>query len=626
MGLRSPQEMEQVRHAPTQTTRVEAGKAASVDLTPAAENYMLQKSLADQDKALKENIKIKKDSLIRIRSQYAVEEASRSIKERMAALKGDNALKKVPELLEEAVSRLQSLGEKAPEGMRTQLQVDIGKKLQELQSQGYAKSAVEGQKAAIDNGKAMTKLHTWTAASNFLDPVKFKEQVGYARLSMVDLSRIEGKGDIAASLSGDEAGSNAVVKGVEFTLSQSPTPDSVANARTYYEEVILKDNDLFVSQEDRIKIEKAFKQAEDKAKDNLAFYLADAAIGELEQKGITEEAAYDFIFNNANQDPKVIRDANGLFQMKLKVRQADIDRRDNDYYGQMVEELEKGNITSGMRLLDRMSPDGDVRRKAQQYIRDTQAGTADLFNDPKDLRVLNDLLRSNPDTFLEVVNPYDKKYMLTPEQRNTYANAKLVLQRDKDSKNFALNNGSVLSSAYEQARRYVLQRTGKDPLADPAYEAQIKDTVDAIYYELRAKNPNMVESGVLLGHVRARVETDLFKDSTTTNLLGRGYQRLFGKDPSNVSILGVKPFVREETLVRDRRDFPVRPQTGLGVGRSEISGKLVPDPTQGEIEAFIRQYKEAYGKDISPEKAKEAVIKVRERNISTPNSGASGSF
>ena len=116
MGLRSPQQLEQVRNNPTALPAAEAGKVATLDLATPVQGMLEQKAIGDQIKGIQATVANRKDALVKITARHAIDSVTQDYKVRIANLKGDNALAEGKKLYEKAVKDLDELEAKAPKG------------------------------------------------------------------------------------------------------------------------------------------------------------------------------------------------------------------------------------------------------------------------------------------------------------------------------------------------------------------------------------------------------------------------------------------------------------------------------------------------------------------------------
>lgn len=606
MGLRAPQELERVRNAPQEMPRVQAAQTASLDLAAPANNFLVQKALAEQEKYVKDNISIKKDSLAKIRSKYAVENATLTFKQRISALKGDNAIRSARGLMDEAIRSLDEMEAKAPDAMKQQVGYAKAAKINELENLMFNKINVETQKADVERGKAITKLSTMEAASKFLDPQGFKKDMAATAVNMFNTELAGGAHQDTATLAAEVASSNAVYEGVQFTLSQAATPDRVAAIRNYYDNVISTDNEIFITPDDRVKIEKAFASAASRSEDNLAYTLAKNA---MERDGITLNQGWEYIFNNANGSSKVAQTGYALFEREFKSKQADIERNDRELFTNLTEHLRNGNIAQAMALMDGMS--GEGRTKANEYIKKTNAGTASLYTDRQDYANLNNMLMNNPEQFKNL--DLHKGYVLAPEVLRSMLGAQAALKRQDDDRNFFIDSGGVEGKALELTKNVAI-REGIAVGASEQAQAQLAAFSRRAYYNVRAEHPNETNPAVILGLLEQRVKTDLVNEYRKSNWLGDAIKGIMPDFNPNEHWLTS----RERRELRDSNQIPPERQTGIGAKRSKITGKVVQDPTPEQINEWV-EGRRARGVNITKEQAKQEIIQLFESRLRTPD-------
>lgn len=599
MGLRSPQELEQVRKGVPQVGMVEAGKTANINLAEPAQNFMEQKALADQIAAVKDSVAVKKKSLANITSKYAVENATADIKARIAALKGDNAIAEADNLYQEAERDLTDLVDKAPENLRTQVTSERVKKLNELRSLSLTKANTEGQKAAVSKGETISKMYTMDAASKYLALPEFKSDYSNLYQNAIDTNRMKGMGEDEATVDAAFVASNSVFEGVKFSLSQAATPERVAELKDYYEQQVLKDRDIFVTTEDKGKINKAFTSAQDKAENDLGLHLANKAI----TLGMTPTAANDYIRKNAQGSVKAATSGINLYGSLDRARKDEIAQNDRTIFGRAVKEVRKNNPEAAENIIKAMSPEGEL--KAREYLNTTQGGAANAYTDPKDFEYVAKIIRDNR---LAILDLDLDSLKLNAKDRRAYETVKNTVAKEEQDKNFKIDSGSIEGKAIQQAENIAAAQMGRGAVLNPKTKNAIHDRTRLITYQVRAENPTITNPATLMGLVNQRLQTDLVEEVTEPNFIGDMLQGFTG--PSDSKWLN-----STKKRVRGAEDFPREVQTGRGAVPSPISKKLVPDPTKDEIISWKNQRFKVTGQEIDDATAKQEIIKLRESKL-----------
>jgi len=580
MGLRSPQQLEQVQVGVPNIPSVEAGKTSTLDLATPVKNYMEQKAMGDQIDALNKITVTRKDALAKIKSKYAVESVTSEYKSRMAALVGSNAVTESKGLLDQATRAVEDLEQKAPADLAAQVSRDSKIKIQELSTLMQDKINVEGRKDAINTGNSNVKMLTMEAASKFADIDSFKsaylQTYEYARYT----EAMKGGSEDAQVFNSSVIGSNSVYQGVQFSLSQAATPDRVDSIQKYFNDVVMdKDSGIFVTSEDQTKINNAFAAAKDKAEGDLGYVLATQA----RQMGLEPVAAEKYIIDNARGSTKAATQGYNLYTQENKAAKEEQEKNDREVFGEAVKAMRKGSPSTAEKLTKNMSPEGEL--KARNYLNTLEGGTARAFTNPDDRKYLSKLQQMDREAFAKV--DLDQ-FQLSREDRRAAEAAKRVIGRDTQEKNFQIDSGSLESRANGMAQTLAKTKLGLRVQTDVKLSAQVAQNARDILYEVRDKYPNEKNEAIIMGHVRDRMadpENGILKGITKPNFMGSLLNKV------NIDTSGNSWFNTDKIEARPSDEFTSQEQTG---GKDKVR---VPDPLPDEIVAWKSQMKTA-GKEV----------------------------
>lgn len=566
MGLRSPQQLEQVQVGVPNIPTVEAGKTSAIDLATPANSFMEQKAIGDQIDSVNNIVITRKDALTKIKSKYAVESVTSEYKSRMAALVGNNAVTQSQGLLDQATRAVEDLQQKAPADLADQVSRDSKIKVQELQTLMQDKINVEGRKDAINTGNSNVKMLTMDAASKFLDIEAFKaghlKTYEHARYT----EAMKGGSVDAQVFNSAVIASNSVFEGVQFSLSQAATPDRVDSIQKYYNESIMKeDSGIHVTTEDQTKINKAFASAKDKTEGDLGY--ANAA--EAQRLGLNPEAAREYTFKNARGSTKAATQGFALYNQLETARKSEIEKKDREIFGQVKKLTMSGKPDQAEALTGTMSPDGQI--KSRKYLDTLEGGSARAYTDPDDRKFLSKLQQTDKEAFAKVDL---SQFKLSAKDQRSMEAAKRVIGRDTQEKNFQIDSGSLESRADGMANSIAKTKLGLRVQTDVKLSSQVAQNARDILYEVRDKYPNEKNEAIIMGHVRERMndpENGILKGITKPNFLGNLLNK-FDIDTSGNSL-----FNTDKVEARPSHEFTSQPQTG---GKGQVR---VPDPTEDEI-------------------------------------------
>jgi hypothetical protein len=596
MGMRSPQQLEQVQVGVPNLPSVEAGKTSTIDLATPVKNFMEQKAIGDQIASVNDLVITRKDALSKIKSKYAVESVTSEYKSRMAALVGSNAITESQGIFDQASRGLDDLEQKAPADLADQVKRDSQIKRQELQTLMQDKINVEGRKDAINTGNANVKVLSMDAASSFLDFDTFKGKHAKTFEYSTYTEQMKGGSKDAQVFNAAAVASNTVFEGVQFSLSQAATPDRVDVIQKYYNESILKeDSGIHVNTEDQTKINNAFAAAKDKTEGDLGYALA----AQAKQMGLDIRAAEEFIFQNARGSTKAATQGYNLFMQQHRADKEEIDKTDREVFGQVVKAMRKGNPTQAEQLTRKMgSPDGEL--KARNYLNTMEGGSARAFTNNKDREFLSRLQQTDREAFAKV--DLDQ-FQLSREDRRAAEAAKRVIGRDTQEKNFQIDSGSLESKADGMANNLAKTKLGLRVQTDVKLAAQVSQNARDILYEVRDKYPNEKNEAIIMGHVRDHMndpENGVLKGITKPNILGHWLNKI------NIDTSGNPWFNTDKIEARPSDEFTSQPQTG---GKGQIR---VPEPTAGEILNWQAMATEA-GKPVDKATAARQITDFRRR-------------
>jgi len=584
MGLRSPQELEQVQVGVNNLPSVSAAKTAAVDLATPANNFLQQKALNDQIESVKGTVALRKNALAKISSKYAVDSVTSEIKARMAALEGNNAIKESDSLYKEALRELDGIEDKAPEHLKAQVRSDKKGKVLELQTLMTNKMQTEGRKASIKSGEAITKMYTMEAASSFLDIDKFKEEYNNTYDFASNTERMKGSSDDDRVFSSGVIASNSVFKGVEFSLSQVATPDKVDEIEKYYKDVVLQDGDIHVNSADQTKINNAFTKAKDKTEGDMAYHLAAKMRGEVKEGRMTLAQAEEELFKQSGNE-KVARGSYGLLIQQVKADGEAIKASDNTKFGAAIKAAEEGNPLKAATIIQEMSP--TMRSKASEWMNKTEGGTANLYTDPETWQKIQKDFGANDQSILKV-NP---NIMLNAKDRRWVLNTQAIIGRQTQAKKEDIDTGAKgLTQAYAEAGKIATAKLAEDYTMDKQMQAKVQMNARVLWFDVVAKYPADVNPAVLVGEF---------------NRLAKDPEQGILKDVTEVGTLGsiikyIKPkaklwdwFYDTKTEARPEEEFTPRKQTG---GREKQVNPNEYDKDPMPSAAKINQLQDAYAK------------------------------
>lgn len=603
MGLRSPQQLEQVQVGVPNIPTVEAGKTSTIDLATPVKNFMEQKAIGDQIASVNDLVITRKDALSKIKSKYAVESVTSEYKSRMAALVGSNAITESQGLFDQASRGLDDLEQKAPTDLADQVKRDSQIKRQELQTLMQDKINVEGRKDAINTGNAVTKMFTDEAASKFPYKESFRKDYHKVHEYSMATEAMKGGSRTQQELNSTVVASNSVFKGVEFSLSQAATPDRVDSLQKYFNEEILKDPDIHVTTDDETKINNAFAAAKDKTEGDLGYALA----AQAKQMGLDIRAAEEFIFQNARGSTKAATQGYNLFVQQQKADKEEIEKTDREIFGQVVKTMRKGNPTGAEQLTKKMSPDGEL--KSRNYLKTMEGGTASAYTDPDDRKFMAKLWATDA----ESASKYPLNNLkLSREDRRAEENRQRVYGQDVQEKNFSIDSGSLEGKASGMGLNLAKTKLGLRVQTDVKLAAQVEQNTRDILYEVRAKYPNEKNEAIIMGHVRDRMndpENGVLKGITKPNIFGQLLNKI------NIDTSGNPWFNTDKIEARPSDEFKSQAQTG---GKGQIR---VPEPTANEILDWQSKMKTA-GKYVDKATAQRQIIDFRKRKAQSSTATA----
>lgn len=589
MGLRSPQQLEQVQVGVAQVPTVEAGKTSTLDLATPVNSFMEQKAIGDQIDSVNKIVLTRKDALSKIKSKYAVESVTSEYKSRIAALVGDNAITKSKGLFEEATRAVEDLQQKAPAELATQVAMDSKLKIQELQNLMTDKMAVEGRKSAIDTGNAVTKTFTMEASSKFEDKESFRTDYNKVYEYSMATEAIKGGSRISQELNSAAKASNSVYEGVKFSLAQKATPDKVDELKKYFEEDILKDGKIYVSEADKTKIFNAFTAAREKTENDHAFYLAEKT------KDMPIDEARKYMTENV-QGPNRTKILSQAWAQRKAEDEAKKLRVEEDDRSGMVEinKLIKGNRPdAAAKLIPKLSTEGQLKARNYMQSIDGSDPSKGAYSDPKDRAALQ--RKYNNDKYAYPGINLDG-YILSREDRRSEEARQAVVAREVQDKNFAMNNGSLETDALRWAANYVESRLSFEASIDPAIMGQVNMNVRDIIANVRADSRfgGNIESGVVMGEIIKRMQDDkvgVLKNTRSPNVPGKILNAL-GVDTSNIGM-----FNKEKVAPRPSHEYKSERQTG---GKDYIRIEPVTD---SEIASW-QDARAAQGTPVTRDEAK----------------------
>ena len=593
MGLRSPQQLEQVQVGVPNMPLVEAGKTSSIDLATPAKEFMDQKARGDQIDSVNKIVITRKDALAKIKSKYAVENVTHSQKSRMAALVGNNAVTKSQGLLDEAKRGLEDLQQKAPADLAEQVKRDSTIKLQELQTLMEDKIGTEGRKDAVDTGNSITKLFTDSAASKFLDKEGLRGDYHQVYDYSMATEELKGGSRAEQELSSAAKASNSIVEGVKFSLSQAATPDYVEKISKYYNEEILKDGDFHVTTADQTKINNAFTAAIKKTEGDLGY--ANAA--EAQRLGLNPVQAREYTFKNARGSTKAATQGFALYNQLETARKAELEKTDRETFGEVQKLTKAGRPDLAEKKTASMTPKGQI--EARSYLNATEGGTAKAFTNPEHRKSLSKMQQTDRETFAK--ENLDK-YYLSRDDRRAMEAAQRVIGRETQDRQFAIDNGSLEVRAEAMAHTIAQSSMGLTAKIDTKLAANISLNARDIFYIVRDKYPN-AEAAVVMGHVKDAMmnpNTGVLKGISKPSMIGSALNAV-GFDTSSVPWLN-----NDKNVARPSDEFVSQPQTG---GVDQIR---VPEPTAPEILKFQSDAVDRGAAPLTKMQAREMMIKLRQ--------------
>jgi hypothetical protein len=600
MGLRSPQQLEQVQVGVPNLPLVEAGKTSTIDLATPAKEFMDQKSRGDQIDSVNKIVITRKDALSKIKSKYAVENVTHSQKSRMASLVGNNAVTQSQGLYDEAKRGLEELQQKAPADLADQVARDSAIKLQELQTLMEDKIGVEGRKDAVDTGNSVTKLFTDSASSKFEDKENFRKDLHQVYDYSMATEALKGGGRIEQELSSAAKASNAVVEGVKFSLGLAATPDKVEKLSKYFEEDILKDGEIFVSEPDQTKIRKAFTAAIKKTEGDLGY--ANAA--EAQRLGLNPVQAREYTFKNARGSTKAATQGFALYNQLETARKAELEKTDRETFGEVQKLTKAGRPDLAEQKTASMTPKG--QKEARDYLNATEGGTAKAFTNPEHRKKLSNMQQTDREAFAK--ENLDK-YYLSRDDRRAMEAAKRVIGRETQDRQFAIDNGSLEVRSDSLAHLIAQKSMGLTAKIDTKLAAQISLNARDIFYIVRDKYKD-AEAAVIMGHVKDAMmnpNTGVLKGISKPGYIGSALNAV-GFDTSSVPWLN-----NDKNIARPSDEFVSQPQTG---GKDQIR---VQEPTAPEILKFQSDAIERGAAPLTKIQAYDMMIKLRRsKKMQTP--------
>lgn len=602
MGLRSPQQLEQVRSTPSALPAAEAGKVATLDLATPVQGMLEQKAIGDQIKGIQTTVANRKDALVKITARHAIDSVTQDYKVRIANLKGDNALAEGQKLYEKAVKDLDELETKAPKGTESAFKSEKTSKILSLRELTLNTMNAEGQKAAVSKGESVSKMATMDAASTFRDIETFS--ANYARVfeSALATEQMKGNGIEAGQagyLNASFVASNSIFEGVRYSLSQVVTADQIDVIEKYYQGDITNTFGDLINAEDKRKINELFTKARSKSEDSTAQLLVNEAL----ERGMDLSTAEKFFREKSENNNRLYTKTNSSFKIATEARNNDIKNRSRDKYAEVAEALDNNKPRQAEAIANQIE-DPETRRKAQTYIGYRQGGKAKLYTDPDDMAQLNKLFRDNPK---EAQKVNLNGYQLAPKDKAAYQEIQRALGKEDYNLNFQIQSGKAGPSVEKLTLDFARTKLGKKAGTNPKLKKQLLDSGTALFYSIVAENPGETNQEVLLGKFRKRLP-EIIEATKEYNWMG-----------SALSTLGISPesefFYEEKVTPRASEEFPETPQTGRGAGESRFSDYM---PTNAQIQDVIKTYK-ANGNDISPDEAIRVyrrMLDAKERNKS----------
>lgn len=599
MGLRSPQQLEQVQVGVPNMPTVEAGKTSAIDLATPANNFMEQKAIGDQIDSVNKIVVNRKDSLAKIKSKYAVESVTSEFKSRLAALVGDNAVTKSQGLVDQGTRALEELQQKAPADLADQVARDSQIKIKELRELMTDKIGTEGRKSAIDTGNANTKVLTMEAASTFPDIDKFKQNYINTMNMARHTEEMKGGSKNTKIFSAIASGSNTVFEGVKFSLSQTATPDRVEELEKYYKEVILKDPDISVTTEDQTKINDALTAAREKTANDAAYMLAAQAQYRMDNdKAYTLDRAQADIFAGAgrvggNSKGKVAMQGAALFNQFNKAAIAEVERHDNEIGVKAAVAVHSGNPAEAEKLTKQMkSPKNEM--ETRKYIKELEDGKLPAFSNPKRREAQNKLWQSNPEVAAKVPIvglQYNREDLYAEEARRRN------FGRGVYEKKYGIDNGELTARVDRRAHKIAQEIIGRKATISTKMMASVTNRANDIFNEERDKFPDM-PAGELMDRVEERMrdpKTGIIKDVVESNIFGKALS-LIGVDTSTSP-----SFNNVKTDVRPREEF-----------KSGVDGSVrIVEPTEMDILKFQDEAVKDGEKGLTRDQAREIMRKQR---------------
>lgn len=607
MGLRSPQQLEQVKLETPNMPTVEAGKTSTLDLATPVKNFMEQKAMGEQVTSLKDVVVNRRNALSKIKSKYAVESVTANFKSRMAALAGNNAVTKSKGLFDEAVRGLEDLETKAPPELADQVKRDSKIKIQELATLMEDKIGIEGRKDAINTGNAVTKAFTDEASSLFEDKESFRTKYHLVHEYSKDTEAIKGGSKAQQDLNSAAAASNSVVEGVKFSLGMAATPDKVEQLSNYFEKDILKDGDLYVSNEDQTKIRNSFTAAKVKTANDLGYVLADTARRKMKKGDPTYDPNYTLdkahadIFDGARGSGAAATQGNSLFKQFNTADKDEVERHDTELRVKVATAIHNGNPYEAEKLIKQMKSTKN-EEQARGYLKNLEDGKLPAFSDPKHRAAQSKLWQDNPEAAAKV--PMGSLYY---SQTDRYAEEarRRNFGRGVYDKKYAIDNGSIAARVDGLAHKVAQEALGFSVTIDPKDKASISNRSSDIFAEVRDKYPNMPQ-GELMYMVEERMrdpKTGILKEVLEPNLMGKA-AGLFGIDTSTSTF-----FNDPKTGIRPREDF-----------KSPVDGSVrIVEPTEMDIIKFQDEMVKDGGKGLSTDKAREEIRKIRRAEAAKKN-------
>jgi hypothetical protein len=535
MGLRSPQEMQQVQAAPERSTRMAGSPAPQLDTkflsTLSEANQLRERNrLAQEEK----NLKFAK-ALAGVEAEKAYLEAT----SKLATKKGADAFPEASRLREELRQKVS----KVVSGVDPRYQEEVFKQLAPEIESRYNRTAIPYQYAQAQNLREGIFKERVAAVSRDViqsgsDP-EYLDKEGIAKLYQAVIDYGESQyGDLDAVTPEGFTAREAIQQMAQTTVSKSLAEAAIGQAQLgsiSRSEEILSKFSKEITEPDRLKVIKAIEKAKADGTNGAAMQIARLAINEYGDDIVSIQKSIE-AQSSGNMD--LYKTAMAFVTSVKGAEKKAKELRREKGMAQAVQAIENGQFND--QVINALE-DPEDRIKARQYAVDFAAGKMTI-TDKKVFDKLMSVVMDDPaklasgEINLQAYKPY-----LNKEDFKMFEG--IAIQMSKDKSKEAMR---VANRGYRLASDVITNYLNSKGIMDAIRVGQARNFAMNYVTDLMEKNPKISEADL-----RLKLQQALYDRGTKIEKKG-GIFGFFQKETETPAEIGVriKPDIRERILKR----------------------------------------------------------------------------